>query len=142
MYRTLAQMFNEVADKHPLEIAQYYKNEKGAFTPKTYVQLQEEVFALSLALRSIGVRRGDNVALFSDNRAEWLALDLALLSIGARDVPRGRDAMEYEIGIIVKEADCSVVIVENAVMLRKVLSALKDRIPERIIVIDPAAVDL
>ncbi|MDY5930629.1 MAG: long-chain fatty acid--CoA ligase [Candidatus Ornithospirochaeta sp.] len=141
MYRTLAQMFNEVADNHPLEIAQYYKNEKGAFTPKTYVQLQEEVFALSLALRSIGVRRGDNVALFSDNRAEWLALDLALLSIGARDVPRGRDAMEYEIGIIVKEADCSVVIVENAVMLRKVLSALKERIPERIIVIDPASVD-
>jgi len=43
--------------------------------------------ALSQALSELGVRRGDRVMLLSDNRPEWHVVDLAVLALGAVDVP-------------------------------------------------------
>lgn len=70
MYRTIVQMFDERVEASPLEIAQLGKNEKGVFIPVTYIQLQERVRALAASLKELGLRRGDKVALFSDNRPE------------------------------------------------------------------------
>lgn len=119
MYRTVVQMFDERVQESPLEIAQLGKNNKGVFIPVTYIQLQERVRALAAALRELGVRRSDRVALFSDNRPEWLALDLAILSLGAADVPRGRDAMEYELLHMLRMTEAEIVIVENKELLDK-----------------------
>jgi long-chain acyl-CoA synthetase len=42
---------------------------------------------VALGLDDIGVRRGDRVALLSENRPEWSIVDLAILSVGAVNVP-------------------------------------------------------
>ncbi len=47
----------------------------------------ERVRHVALGLDEIGVRRGDRVALLSENRPEWSIVDLAILSIGAVNVP-------------------------------------------------------
>jgi long-chain acyl-CoA synthetase len=48
---------------------------------------ERQVEAFAHALRELGVRRGDRVALHSENSTEWLVADLAILSIGAVNVP-------------------------------------------------------
>jgi long-chain acyl-CoA synthetase len=48
---------------------------------------RERVSHVALGLNDIGVRRGDRVALLSENRPEWSIVDLAILSIGAVNVP-------------------------------------------------------
>jgi long-chain acyl-CoA synthetase len=45
------------------------------------------VRAVALGLSSLGVRRGDRVALLSENRPDWSVVDLAILSLGAVNVP-------------------------------------------------------
>ena len=50
-------------------------------------QLFTSTAALSQALSELGVRRGDRVMLLSDNRPEWHMVDLAVLALGAADVP-------------------------------------------------------
>ena len=102
------------------------KNKKGEFDYYTYKQVYDIVIQLALALRKIGVKRGSNVALISDNRKEWLWTDLAILSLGAADVPRGCDSMGNEIRFIINFADCEIGFFENARQLEKVLENIKE----------------
>jgi len=46
-----------------------------------------DVESLALALRELGVERGDRVALLAENRYEWAVTDLAVLGLGAVTVP-------------------------------------------------------
>src|SRR5919205_952929 len=45
------------------------------------------VRAVALGLSALGVRKGDRVALLSENRPDWSVVDLAILGLGAVNVP-------------------------------------------------------
>jgi long-chain acyl-CoA synthetase len=45
------------------------------------------VRAVALGLSSLGVHKGDRIALLSENRPDWSVVDLAILSLGAVNVP-------------------------------------------------------
>src|SRR5918997_7220473 len=47
----------------------------------------ERVRRVALGLSELGVEAGDRVALLSENRPEWSIVDLAILSLGAVNVP-------------------------------------------------------
>jgi long-chain acyl-CoA synthetase len=47
----------------------------------------ERVRHIALGLSELGIRAGDRVALLSENRPEWSIVDLAILSLGAVNVP-------------------------------------------------------
>src|ERR1043166_9655663 len=47
----------------------------------------KRVRAVALGLSALGVRKGDRVALLSENRPDWSVVDLAILSLGAVKVP-------------------------------------------------------
>ena len=59
----------------------------------------ERVKNVALGLASLGVRPGDRIALLSENRPEWSIADLAILSLGAINVPiyttQALDQIEY-----------------------------------------------
>ena len=128
MFSTLVQMFDDRVASAPDAVCQMGKDRKGAFIPVAFSELQKRSRAIALALSELGVRRGDAVGLLSDNRPEWLASDLAILSLGAADVPRGRDAMPYEIEHILKVTDASIVFVENDELADK-LSLVRPMLP-------------
>jgi long-chain acyl-CoA synthetase len=54
------------------------------FSAETFV---ERVRHVALGLAALGIKRGDRVALLSENRPEWSITDLAILSLGAINVP-------------------------------------------------------
>jgi len=58
----------------------------------------------------------------SHNRAEWIFCDIAILGIGAADVPRGADSTADEMAYIISHADCRVVIAEDPSQCEKILS--------------------
>jgi long-chain acyl-CoA synthetase len=47
----------------------------------------ERVHHIALGLAELGITAGDRVALLSENRPEWSIVDLAILSLGAVNVP-------------------------------------------------------
>lgn len=143
MYRTLVQMFDERVASNPLYTAQLSKDEKAKFHPTTYIQLQENVRSLASSLKQLGLKRGEIVGLMSDNRAEWMVADLAILALGAADAPRGRDAMDYEIRYILFETGARFCFAENLEMADRII-ALKKELPmlETVVIMDgskPAA---
>ena len=139
MYNTIPQIFAKVVKQYPAYTVQMSKDAQGVFQSISYSELLSEVNSLSAALSQRGVKRGDLVGLISDNRSEWLASDLAILTLGAADVPRGRDAMPYEVSFILSVTEASFCFVENAVQLRKILNLL-DKLPKlkHLIVMDRA----
>ncbi len=69
------------------------------FVEFTYAEVAEQALKLVSALRSLGVKPGDKVALVSKNCAEWFICDLAMMLGDYVSVPifptAGADTIEY-----------------------------------------------
>src|SRR5690625_4513933 len=67
----------------------------------------------ALGLYELGVRRGDRVSLHSENSAEWLICDQAILSIGAANIPIFVTQPGEQIQYILENARANIHIVSN-----------------------------
>lgn len=126
---TIIGMFLASCTTHAKYPALMVRGESEEFSSLTYRQFGEDVEALGFGLMSIGVKPGDHVGLISDNRLEWILTDLAILGIGAADVPRASDTNLQELVYILRHAECKTVVVENTQVLSKVLK-IKDQLPD------------
>ncbi|MDC7220080.1 MAG: AMP-binding protein [Spirochaetales bacterium] len=119
---TIPAMFQKRVSEFPHTPCQLHREgPKKQFTPTTYEELYRIVGNLACALERQGVHEGSRIGLISDNRPEWLALDLALLSLGAADVPRGSDTLSGELLYILDFSECPIAILENVKQLNKIL---------------------
>ncbi|MBO6217996.1 MAG: long-chain fatty acid--CoA ligase [Treponema sp.] len=135
--KNLPLLLKERVSQCPNVYLQASKDKDGVFQYYTYQNFYESVIAFAHALRSIGVKRGDNIALMSDNRREWFITDYAILCLGAVDVPRGCDSMGTEMRFITSYADCAFGFFENERQLCKILEK-KEEVPllETVILFD------
>lgn len=79
----------------------------------TYAQLETEVKKAALQLQSIGINKGDKVAIFSLNMPQWGIAFFATCVIGAIVVPILPDFHPNEIKNIILHADVSVIYVSE-----------------------------
>ncbi len=137
MEKTLPLLLRSIQKQHPDTEVQLWKDHSGLFQPTTYSQFYQEVMDFAAGLQHYGVKRAHHIGLISDNRREWLIADMATLTLGAADVPRGRDAMPHELEYILGFSECALCFVENEQQLKKIL-ALKDNLPKlkKIIMLD------
>lgn len=130
-------------EKVPDSVLQASKNKDGKFEYFTFASVYDDFVALAFQFKKLGIEKGSNVALISDNRREWLLTDYALLSIGAADVPRGCDSMGNEIRFIISYADCKVGFFETGHQLEKVLEKI-DEVPllKTVVIYEPVAQEI
>ncbi len=121
MEQSIPQLLKRIANEYPDLPAQYYRSPNGEFTPVLYRDFYASVLDLSSALLSSSHKRGDHIGIISDNRPEWFQTSMAIMSIGAADVPRGCDANAKEIAYILSFADCGTVFLENEAQGKKIL---------------------
>jgi long-chain acyl-CoA synthetase len=126
MENTVAKLLWSVAQRLADAPALKSKDRTGAWTTVTFRQFASQFECFGAGLLDFGVRRGDHVGLISDNRKEWIISNLAILGIGAADVPRGSDTMAVEAAYILRHADCAVSLAENADQVKKILSKKED----------------
>lgn len=87
----------------------------------TYREFRDMTKDVAAGFLSLGVARGDNVGLICDNRHEWQAVTMGLLSLGSRDVPRGCDATMGDLSVILSVTECKIVVAENISQVNKIL---------------------
>ena len=130
MEKTVAKLFRRIANESPDLIFQmYHGKDRNEFESITYRDAFASMRDFAAGLLSLGVKRGDHIGIISDNRYEWQHADLAIMSIGAVDVPRGCDATSGDLTYILSFAECKTVIAENSAQLSKILE-LKDSFPK------------
>jgi long-chain acyl-CoA synthetase len=94
--------------------------------PVTFRQLADDVDTLALALLDLGIVRGDRVGLIAENRWAWLHVDLALVSIGAIDVPRGCDTSPPEMQFLLRHSGCRMVFADDERAAKELLDANRE----------------
>lgn len=136
--KNLAEVIKRASEKYANEPSFCSKDEKKKYQPVTFKELYDMGVNLSEALIDMGVKAKDHVGLMADHRLEWALADIAVLSAGAADVPRGTDVTEKELIYILTHAESKVVFVEHDKMLEK-LNKVKSKIPnvKTIIMMDP-----
>ncbi len=84
--------------------------------PMTYGELGEKVEAIQETLRKYGVRRGDRVALYSENMPNWGAVYFAVTTMGATIVPILPDFHVSEAMHIAVHAECKAAFISKKLL--------------------------
>jgi len=110
----------------------------GIWQTYSWGQSLEEVRSLACGLHTLGLGRGDTLAIVGDNRPRlYWAMDAAQ-ALGAIPVPLYQDAVAEEMAFVLTNADVRIAIVEDQEQVDKLLE-VKSRCPtlELIIYDDP-----
>jgi long-chain acyl-CoA synthetase len=117
--RTLCDFFYHSVDTY--KKAEHLKYKKGdVWVPISSDELRTAVEELSLGLRSLGIEKGDRVALLSENRPEWAMVDLACLTAAAVDVPIYSSLTPPQILYLLKDSEAKALFVSTAAQAAKV----------------------
>lgn len=100
----------------------------GIWQTWTWAQVKEEVKALALGLKELGVERGDKVAIIGSNKPRLYWSMAATQSIGGIPVPVYQDAVADEMSYVLQHAGAKIAIVENQEQVDKVLS-ISEQLP-------------
>jgi len=120
-YKTLNEIFLQAYERFPNKIfLKYLKDEK--WEGFTFKEVKEMRDFLAASLYNRGLRKGIKVGIISDNRWQWLITDLAVLSLGAVDVPRGSDSTAQEIIYILDHSEATFCFAETPAQADKILS--------------------
>jgi long-chain acyl-CoA synthetase len=85
----------------------------GRWASLSFEEVWRRVRELSLGLYEMGIRPGDRVAIWSENRPEWNVADLAVLAIGAIDVPIYANESPSQVEFIVSDSGARAIFVSS-----------------------------
>lgn len=94
----------------------------GIWQTQTWSEVRNQVRDLAIGMHSLGVARGDTVAIVGDNLPRLYWSFTAAQSIGAIPVPVYQDSVADEIAYVLEHAGISIAIVENQEQVDKLLS--------------------
>ena len=140
--RNLSQIFRNQAGKYNNRLA-VEKRQQDVWRGWSWTEYYNTAKAVGLGLHSLGIRKGDMVALLSENRLEWLAADMGIIGIGACSVPIYVTLLAPEVAYIISNSGSKIFIAENQAAVQKALDEI-DKCPtlEKIVVIETEGCDL
>jgi long-chain acyl-CoA synthetase len=126
-FTTIPEMFENItarfADvKRPVLM---HKRE-GKYTGISYAELRRKVHQFANGLASLGLKKGDRVAIISENRPEWVICDQAIVVLGGVDVPIYPTMTAKQTEFIFNDAGVKFAIVSNQFQLTKVMKIFSD----------------
>jgi long-chain acyl-CoA synthetase len=101
-------------------------------------EFRDKVRHFSTGFRVLGIKRGDRVAILSENRPEWTISDFAILTAAGVTVPIYPTLLGWQIEYILNDSGSVGVVCSNAEQLQKVLE-IRSHCPHlhHIVVCDP-----
>ncbi len=134
--RTLPQVFLDRVAEGKDEIALREKD-FGIWQTITWNKYLEHVKHFAMGLASLGFKRGDHLAIISENCREWLYADLACISLGGVCLGVYPTSPYPEVKYVAHHSDSTIVMCEDQEQTDKILEVM-DELPliKRIIVKD------
>jgi long-chain acyl-CoA synthetase len=115
----------------------YREKEYGIWQSWSWSEAAEEIDALALGFLTLGVAKGDYIAIIGRNRPHFYWSMIAAQSVGAIPVPVYQDAVAEELVYVLDHCGAKFVLAENQEQVDKVLEIKKDlKALEHIIFLD------
>ncbi|MFH1481029.1 MAG: AMP-binding protein [Pseudomonadota bacterium] len=122
---TLGEMIDQVAGIYSDKEALVFQDLRLSFR-----DLQEKTNQLARGLLKIGVKKGDKVAIFMGNRAEWVYTRFAVPKIGAVLVPVNIRYKTHELEYILENSDATTLIMADRFSNYDFMKMIQEICPE------------
>lgn len=107
----------------PVALAGKKDGEWRKYSMKEYIELTDK---LSWALIELGIEAGDKVAFIVSNRPEWNIIDMAVMQIGAINVPIYPTISQEDYHYILNDCEAKLVFLDGVAVMNKVTNVLSD----------------
>ena len=112
-YQSLAQLFVSQVNLHRDRVL--YRFPQGEeWQTYTWAESLELVREIALGLVSLGIKKGDRVAIYSANRVEWSLIDWANICIGALTVPVYASSTPAEVHRLLEHSESTLLFVDTS----------------------------
>jgi long-chain acyl-CoA synthetase len=133
MARNLVEAFDATVERLGEDVAIRTADDSVTMT---WDELRQRVRAIAGGLASLGVSKGNTVALMLNNRPEFIPVDLAAVSLGAVPFSIYQTAAPEQIAYVVSDAGARVIVTES--MFLDQIDRVKGSLPEveHVVVVD------
>ena len=109
---------------------------EGRWAEISSTQLHNQVLLLARTLQDWGIKKGDRIAIVSENRPEWQITDFAALSMGAVDIPIYTTLTGEQAAVILKDSGARILFVSSREHLEKFSSIEEKTSIEKVVIFD------
>jgi long-chain acyl-CoA synthetase len=140
--QTLPGLFRQAVEKHPRADALSYKKE-GRWHDISSAEMIRRIGNIALGLYSLGLRKGDKVAILAANSPEWTLADAGCQFAGIIDAPIYTTLAENSVCYIVNDAGAKVFFLENKAIFDRIKEIVPDCASvEKFVFFDPRGVEV
>lgn len=120
--KTLTELFLQNSEKYPADKKIFFtKEEDNSYSSVSYKEFIRHISSLIHFFNFNNLKKGDKVAILSDNRFEWAAVDFACMFSGLVSVPTYVSLTPEQIKYILNDAEVKIIFVMNKFTLEKIL---------------------
>ena len=122
-FKTIPELFEYLTEKFQNDPQKFiiHVKENDKYRGITYKEFNEQTENFAFGLSSLGIKKDDKIAISSENRPEWVYSDMAILGLGAIDVPLYPSLTSESEEFIINNSESIGIIVSNKFQLNKVL---------------------
>jgi long-chain acyl-CoA synthetase len=135
--KSLINFFEENVDKYSNN-PYIWEKQDGEYRSTTYAEMRELVYQFAAGMMTIGVTKGDRLALLAEGRAWWVVAEMGMFYLGAIDVPLSIQLNEPgDLTFRLKHSGAKMIVVSYSQVQK--IEAIKSELPdlEKIILMDP-----
>ena len=125
--KTVGEIVKEQARFHPEQEAYVYPEHS---IRKTYQEFDEETDELAKAFMGMGIDKGEHVAIWSDNKREWLLSQFATGKMGAVLVTVNTNYQATELEYLLKQSDATTLILDESFKGTSYIDIIRTVCPE------------
>lgn len=111
-FKTYNQLFDYIVENYSNKtFLNYLQN--GNYVSISTKEFEQKVICLAIALKKLGVQKGDTVAIFAKSSPFWLIFDFAIHKIGAISVPIFDNISKANLNFEIEDASINYVFIDD-----------------------------
>ncbi|RKY51021.1 MAG: long-chain fatty acid--CoA ligase, partial [Candidatus Neomarinimicrobiota bacterium] len=122
---TLPALFAD-SQKRNAGMVAFYTKKKGEWQGLTYAELRDVTENVAMGMDVLGLKKGDRIAIQSENRPEWVITDFACAHFGIVSATIYPTLMEKQVEYILKDSGARAVFASSEEDVKKVLAVRKN----------------
>ncbi len=127
VYQTIGQMLDEQTEKYPKREALVYADRDLRMT---YEELNHQSRLVARGLMSLGIEKGDHIAVWTTNVPEWVQLQFGTGKMGAPIVTVNTNYRAHELEYLLKQSDAKTIILIENFRDHSFMNTLQELCPE------------
>ena len=118
-FKTYSELFLHISNNYDNEYFLNYLS-NGKYTNISTSDFKNKVICLSLALKDLGIQKGDTVGIFANSSPFWLIFDFAILQVGAISVPIFANISTTNLNFEIKDSSMKFMFIDSQERLKDI----------------------